>query len=363
MLQVRNPNATPSALRLACEAMGTRFECVLAGDQEPNLRAAAEAAFAEIESLHSRWSYFSSTSLVSRINQAGATRRVPLDTDTLDLLRLALNTWQDTEGCFDITIAPLMRRWGFRPLPNLVARASGPCPSSPTSSSTATCPTPDPATPRWGSQHLSLDTHAHTLAFTTPGIEIDLGAIAKGAALDAAASIIRDAGVTSALLHGGTSSVIAIGTPPDSPRGWPIRLGPDPSAPVVHLYNAALGVSAHHGRTADAGDLTVGHIIDPRTGEPGLFDSTLVGSPSRHGSGYVGSPSRHAGRTPAAPNLTLAACIHPSAALADAWSTALLVRGCAQGLTLPANLHFALRSSIAWTYSDHFTTLAHGAPP
>lgn len=335
--------------------MGTRFESVLAGDRESNLRAAAEAAFAEIECLHNRWTFFSSTSLVSRINREAALHPVPLDADTRDLLRLALDTWRDTEGCFDITIAPLMRRWGLR-APPLTERGGVGFGSEEEPLSKRG------GTQTWGSRCLRLDDTAMTLAFADPsrgdaspasGIEIDLGAIAKGAALDAAASILRDAGVTCGLLHGGTSSVTAIGAPPDSPRGWPIRLGPDADAPVVHLRDAALGVSAHYGRTARAGDDTVGHIIDPRTGVPGLVESR-----------YVVAPSRPAGQRPVPPKATLAACIHPSAALADAWSTALLVRGYAQGLRLPPNLHFALRAQDTWTYSDTFHRVATlGAPP
>lgn len=345
MPPVRNSHATPRALCLACEAMGTRFECVLAGSDEPRLRAAAEVAFAEIESLHSRWSYFSGASLVSRINQEAARRPVPLDADTHDLLRLSLDTWQGTGGCFDITVAPLMRRWGLRGGPHLERATDLGLPATRPLAAEGDMREPPP----WGSHHLRLDSAAMTIAFATQGLEIDLGAIAKGAALDAAASILRDAGIASALLHGGTSSIIAIGAPPDSSRGWPIRLGPFAGSPVVHLRDAALGVSAHHGRTARAGDQTVGHIIDPRTGAPSSVDS---GRSERH-SDAPGGPG-----SPGFPNAALAACVHPSAALADAWSTALLVRGSAQALQLPPDLHAALRLQHTWTYSDHFHHIA-----
>src|SRR5690606_5023207 len=98
--------------------------------------------------------------------------------------------------------------------------------------------------------------------------------------------LLREHGVTCALLHGGTSSVVAIGAPPGE-EGWRIALGPEPHAPMVTLCDAALAVSATTERP---------HIVDPRTGAP-------------------------------APPNRRAAVIGPTARLADAWSTALLVLG------------------------------------
>lgn len=313
--------------------MGTRFECVLFGADQTRLRAAAEAAFAEIESLSARWSYFASGSMVFRINREAAERPVALDAETRDILRLALDVWRDSRSCFDITIAPLMRHWGFRvaPLPERGEKSLLQA-QEPLSERGAT-----PAI--WGSQHLLLEETACTLAFAHPGIEIDLGAIAKGWAIDRAAEVLREAGVAAALLHGGTSSVVAIGSPPHSPRGWPVRLGPFDGSPVVHLRDSALGISAPHGRTANIAGSSVGHVIDPRTGAPtGWAGGSTLPSPAREDSR----------------DSTFAACVHTSAAIADAWSTALLVRGSARGAALPHGLATAVRLSDTWTYSDSF---------
>jgi FAD:protein FMN transferase len=125
-----------------------------------------------------------------------------------------------------------------------------------------------------------------------PGTRIDLGGIAKGHALDQAGALLRSHGVTSALLHGGTSSVVAIGAPgaPGGPDGWRVALGPGPGAATVTLRDEALSVSA----ASPPGN--AGHIVDPRTGR-GVEEARR------------------------------AAVVGPSARLADAWSTAATVLG------------------------------------
>jgi thiamine biosynthesis lipoprotein len=153
----------------------------------------------------------------------------------------------------------------------------------------------------------SLDPDRWTISLL-PGTAIDLGAIAKGHALDCAAGVLRAAGVTSALLHGGTSSVVAIGAPPGSP-GWQVAVGLETGTPVVRLRDSALSVSdASSQRGGSSGG---GHILDPRTGRAAACGGRVV-------------------------------VVGPSARLADAWSTALAVlrrvpRGFPAGFT--ADLH------------------------
>lgn len=126
-----------------------------------------------------------------------------------------------------------------------------------------------------------------------PEGSLDFGAVGKGWALDRAAEVVRECGVASALLHGGTSSVVAIGE-----RVWPIEVRSDGEPKRVELQNAAMGVSAPRGRRDAEGN---GHIIDPRTGvSAAAVDTAVV---------VVGGDVANAG------------------ALADAWSTAQVVMG------------------------------------
>lgn len=287
-------------LRLAADAMGTRFEIVLGGaadDDEPLLRACGETAIEEIERWHRLLSAFAPDSVVSRINRRAADRPVKVDHETFELLLRCRELWRATAGAFDITLGALMRAWGFRddePARGTVhARARV------------------ELVIHHGFSHVELDEPNRAVRFAREGIALDLGGIAKGWALDRAAALLRGHGVTCALLHGGTSSVVAIGAPPGE-DGWRVALrDPAPSGPVVLLRDRALSVSAPHGRMIERDGVALGHVIDPRTGAP------------------------------AATGVALAAVACASATDAEAWSTALLVLG-----ERPANLDPSIETIV-----------------
>lgn len=307
-------------LRAAAFAMGTRFELVLDGLPERALRAAADAATSEIESLHRRLSAFARDSLVAHICRTAHITPVRLDAEMFGLFAEAEAVRVASGGAFDITIGRAMRRAGLhagedeRPGSGLCSH------EQPTA----------PAAPDRAAARIVLDESSRTIALGEPGIRLDLGAIAKGHALDIAAGVLREAGVPCALVHGGTSSAVAIGAPPGR-EGWMIAIGdgggsaggpaeaggtpapltdgafaggtPAPlteNAPLIvaTLRDAALSVSAPAGRAIEgASGEVITHILDPRTGEP----------------------ARTAVRT--------AAVVSGSARTADAWSTALVVVG------------------------------------
>src|SRR5690349_7169580 len=99
---------------------------------------------------------------------------------------------------------------------------------------------------------LLLDGSAYSVRFREAGMVLDLGSIGKGYALDRAATILREAGVESALLHGGTSTVVAIGGPPGEEE-WQIGIGGPAELEValgkVGLRDRALSYSGIWGRT------------------------------------------------------------------------------------------------------------------
>jgi thiamine biosynthesis lipoprotein len=257
--------AAGGAVRLAIDAMGTRFELVLFGT-----RAVGEEALSEITRLESRLSRFRPGSDISWINAQASHRAVKVEPALLTLLRRAKGLSAATGGAFDMTVGPLMRLWNFEgaahptehpgvPSPDLVAGARK-------------CV---------GYQHLRVDVRASTVRFERKGMSIDLGAIGKGYAIDAAIEVLREHGITRALLHGGTSSVHAIGSPPDAdawripwePRGSPQR--------VFELRDSALSVSAVHGKSFELDGREYGHVMDPRTGAPTTAArSALVTGPS-----------------------------------------------------------------------------------
>jgi thiamine biosynthesis lipoprotein len=93
--------------------MATRFEIVLHGENEVRLRAAAEEALDEIERLEAQLNLYQPTSEISHINARAAFELVRVEPSLFRLLQHARRLSQETEGAFDITVAPLMRCWGF----------------------------------------------------------------------------------------------------------------------------------------------------------------------------------------------------------------------------------------------------------
>ncbi len=270
------PHAQDDGVRLATHAMGTRFEFVLHGQDPVRLRAAGEAALAEVLSLHHRLSAFDPASEVSRLNREAGGGWVRVDEQVFELLALCGDVWSATRGAFDITVGPLMRAWGFR--------GSG----SPDAAAI------EAARRQTGFDKVELDRAGRRVRYRRPNLQLDLGAVGKGFALDAAAELLREAGVPYAFLHGGTSSCVAIGAGPEA-GGWRVRLGDAADGPIVALKDAALGVSSPAGRTVMGEDgRALGHVLDPRCGTPACG--------ARHAAALAGS-----------------------AALADAWSTAALV--------------------------------------
>ncbi len=230
--------------------MGTRFELVAVTSQ-----TIGELVMAEVEEWHQRLSRFAPDSWVSHVNRTAAHEPVRCDDETWDLLSDACVVWRDSVGAFDIT--------------------------------------------RGDGDALVLDEPTHTIRFARTGVSIDLGGIGKGHAIDCCARLLRSHGVTTAFMHGGTSSGIALGL---DPAGHPWRVLTEPKgfspwdntraeALVLRLTDTAFAVS-------DAASQTTAHIIDPRTRTP--IDAT----------------------TPDPVVVT-----GPSARVCDAWATALVVLG------------------------------------
>src|SRR6185503_2597665 len=114
---------------------------------------------------------------------------------------------EKTRGAFDVTIGPLMRAWGFAGGSPRVAQ-----PSELAAVRKAV-----------GMKNVELCEEDFTIRFKRRGVELDLGGYGKGYAIERAIDILRENGVTSALLHGGTSSIFALGAPPLE-AGWKIAL-------------------------------------------------------------------------------------------------------------------------------------------
>src|SRR5262245_50133967 len=103
----------PQTVTLARHAMATRFELVLHGTDPVALRAAGEEALNEIERIEELLSLYRNTSEIAHINARAAREPVRVSPPVFRLLEQARQLSEETGGAFDITIAPLVRCWGF----------------------------------------------------------------------------------------------------------------------------------------------------------------------------------------------------------------------------------------------------------
>ncbi|HVK06270.1 MAG TPA: FAD:protein FMN transferase [Armatimonadaceae bacterium] len=254
-------------IALARYAMRTRFEIVLADENrdEADLRAAGEEALDEIERAETLLSIYRPEAVLYAVNAQAADHPVAVDGVTFDFLVRAYDLCRKTGGAFDPTARPLLDLWSE------TAAADGSIPADAEI---------EAARAVVGMERLvRLDAEAQTVAFAAPGVRLDPGAIGKGWALDRAYDLLAESGVRRALLHGGTSSARALGTPPGA-DGWRVALQhpTDPDARLAEIPlkgGDALGVSAVHGRTFYAAGRAFGHVLDPRTGHP-VTDTLLA---------------------------------------------------------------------------------------
>lgn len=252
-------------IRASRQAMGSYFEVRLAANS-PGAVELATRALDEVEALEQQLTVYSDDSEVSRLNASAHRGPVPVEPGLFRLLQLAVKIGEETGGAYDVTAGALSAAWGFfrgpKRVPDETALAD--------------------ARARTGQHHLFLDAERLTVAFDRPGVVINLGSIGKGYAIDRAAALIRDWWwPTPALVHGGQSSLYALGSPPGYFGGrWAIALrNPfDAERPlgVLHLRNRGLGTSGTSFQRFEAGGRVYGHILDPRTGEPALGPASVT---------------------------------------------------------------------------------------
>jgi thiamine biosynthesis lipoprotein len=253
-------------MRVAREAMGTEFEILLCGRDEQSLVDAADEALDEVEELDRQMSLYNERSELCSINRRAGAGPVPVEPRLFGVLQLADRATTASEGAFDVTVAPLVKCWGF-------FRGQGKLPPEDSIAAALTSV---------GMRHVELRGEDRTVRFRRPGVQLDLGGIAKGYALDRAAEVLRERGITRGLIHGGKSSVYALGAPPDQPA-WAvgIRHPKDPSRriAVVDLRDRALSTSGNYEKFFEADGTVYSHIIDPRTGHPatGMLSASALG--------------------------------------------------------------------------------------
>jgi thiamine biosynthesis lipoprotein len=159
-----------------------------------------------------------------------------------------------TDGAFDVTIGPVTHLWRLGKIPDAETMA------------------------RVGYRSVVLDKKHHTVELKLAGMQLDLGAIAKGYAADEALKTLRGLGVKSALIA--VSGDIAAGDAPPGTQGW--RVGLEPAGGEIFLRNAAVSTSGDEEQFREIGGVRYSHIIDPKTGF-GLRSAIAVTVVARRG--------------------------------------------------------------------------------
>lgn len=259
------PREGVALLRCARQAMATQFEVLLPFGTPGGMDVAGEALDL-IDRLEEQLTVYRDHSEVSRLNRLAADNSVVVEDRLFALLAECARLTAATEGAFDITTGALSKAWGFFKRQGRV-------------------PTPEERSEvlgRVGSRFLELDPQRRTARYLVRGLEINLGSIGKGYALDRAAELLRQREVSLGLLHGGHSSIVALGTDPADRRGWAVGVRhpwlPERRLAVLRLRDRALGTSAATFQHLEYNGRKLGHILDPRTGWPaeGLASATVV---------------------------------------------------------------------------------------
>jgi FAD:protein FMN transferase len=219
------------------------------------LRKTLEDAFDEVDRIDRLMSHYRPDSPLSRLNREAAAHAVKVDPELFDVLAESMRYNRDSGGAFDVTVGPLMKAWGF-------FRGEGRLPSSQQL---------DEARRHVGASHVVFDRARRTVAFDEAGVELDLGGIAKGYAVDRVVHLLRARGVSAALVSAGGSTIYGLGAPPGR-DAWDVAvqnpLGASKRAMTVHLKDRALSIAGTSEKWFEVEGVRYSHIMDPRTGMP-----------------------------------------------------------------------------------------------
>ncbi|MBS1854448.1 MAG: FAD:protein FMN transferase [Acidobacteria bacterium] len=224
--------------------MGTLVRIRLYAEGEEQAAPAMHAAFARIAEVDRELSDYLPDSEVNRLCRAPAGTPVAVSADLFRVLEASQDLAAESGGEFDVTLGPVIRLWRQ-------ARRDGLMPAADALKE---------ARARTGYAKMRLDAGARTVTLAQAGMQLDLGAIGKGYAADAALAVLCERGITRALVA--ASGDLAFGDPPPGHGGW--RIGIDTR--VLELRNAAVSTSGAAQQHADIGGKRYSHIIDPASG-------------------------------------------------------------------------------------------------
>ena len=231
--------------------MGTVFEIAAYDQSSQHASITIDQAFHEIVHIDDELSNYRSESALSKLNRSAHFHAETVPSDLYRVIEAAVQFSKLSEGKFDIPIAPLVNLWK--------AALSGDAePTLEQQQDVKRCV---------GYEKIEFIA-PQQISFRSPCMQLDLGAIGKGYAVDRAAEVLRASGILHALINAGGSTIVAIGAPPGQ-TAWLVHLR-DPSRkldPQVMLKDESVSTSEQT-MPSLLGRSSPGHIIDPETGRP-----------------------------------------------------------------------------------------------
>ena len=248
--------APPSALsryEFTEPHMWTLWHITLYAPDEATARAAVRAAFARVAKLDEMMTDYVPDSELVLLSYSPANVPVKVSDDLFEVIQFSQAISQQTDGAFDMTVGPVVQLWRR-------ARRQHALP-----------PAGQLAAARQlvGWQKLKLDPKNKSVMLLAANMRLDLGGIAKGYAADAALRVLREKGVTRALVA--ASGDLAIGNPPPGKKGWRVGIGEvvgrtNTVAEMLLLHNAGVSTSGDAEQFVEFDGIRYSHIVNPHTG-------------------------------------------------------------------------------------------------
>lgn len=249
-------------------AMDTTLDITIQGRSTSQAKADVEAAAEVIRRIEDETSRFKPESDVSRINRMAGVAPVKVSDDTLAMVEKSIDYSRQTDGAFDITVAPLVKIWGFYEQKYRI----------PTAEEIATAK----SLVDW--RQIRLDGANKTVMLGTKGMEIDLGSVAKGYAVGQVYELFKQGGIEHALVNFG-GSIGALGQRSDG-KDWVVGVK-DPRGEggaivgSIQVHDAFVDSSGDYERFFIRDGKRYFHIFDPATGRnpvTGVVSATVVGN-------------------------------------------------------------------------------------
>ena len=269
--------------------MDTKVDVTLFGVSSQEATAVANEMFEEMERLENILSRHISGSDISRINDAAGKNWVSVEPETVDVLKESIAAAELTEGVFDPTVGILLRLWGF-------------------GTEDPKVPSPDElehALQLVGYDYIQIDEENNKVFLTQPGMNIDVGGIAKGYVVDRGQDVTAEAGIKAVFINAGGDISIRGSRPqggkwrvaiqdPDNPQEW---------IAIIEMEEGSIATSGDYQRFFEQEGVIYHHILDP----------------------FTGFPARH---------VTSVTVTGPSTSMVDALTTGIFVLGVERGLDL-----------------------------